>query len=48
MFIYVINMAFLNNESAKERMVQYGISFAIGGLLGDVFFHTLPEMNKMA
>ena len=26
-------------------MTQYMISFAIGGLLGDVFFHTLPHMN---
>jgi len=27
-------------------MTQYLISFAIGGLLGDVFFHTLPHMNS--
>jgi len=25
--------------------MKYAISFAIGGLLGDVFFHTLPHMN---
>jgi solute carrier family 39 (zinc transporter), member 7 len=29
----------------RETMTQYMISFAIGGLLGDVFFHTLPHMN---
>jgi len=27
-------------------MTQYLISFAIGGLLGDVFFHTLPHMGS--
>lgn len=27
-------------------MVKYGISFAIGGLLGDVFFHTLPHLKE--
>jgi len=25
--------------------MKYAISFAIGGLLGDVFFHTLPHMS---
>jgi zinc transporter 7 len=26
--------------------MKYAISFAIGGLLGDVFFHTMPHMNS--
>ena len=43
-FIYALNTAFLSNKETKDTIVLYGISFAIGGLLGDVFFHTLPEM----
>jgi len=27
-------------------MICYLISFAIGGLLGDVFFHTLPHLSE--
>ena len=27
-------------------MIFYLISFAIGGLLGDVFFHTLPHLSS--
>ena len=27
-------------------MIKYGISFAIGGLSGEVFFHTLPHLKE--
>lgn len=27
-------------------MIYYLISFAVGGLLGDVFFHTLPHLGQ--
>jgi hypothetical protein len=30
----------------KENVICYLISFAIGGLLGDVFFHTLPHLSE--
>jgi len=30
----------------KDSLLYYLISFAIGGLLGDVFFHTIPHMSK--
>jgi len=43
--IYVLNSMFMNTKEMRETMTQYMISFAIGGLLGDVFFHTLPHMN---
>ena len=35
----------MNSNESKEKMTQYSISFAIGGLLGDVFFHTMPHMS---
>ena len=40
----MINITFLSSQRAKDSVILYGISFAIGGLLGDVFFHTLPHM----
>lgn len=44
-FIYVINIGFQRSQGSKEVVVIYGIAFATGGLLGDVFFHTLPHLS---
>jgi len=41
-----MNSVFMRSKESREKMTQYLISFAIGGLLGDVFFHTLPHMNS--
>jgi len=38
-------MSGLISNQSKDIGMKYAISFAIGGLLGDVFFHTLPHMN---
>ena len=40
-----MNIIFMRSKESKDKMTQYLISFAIGGLLGDVFFHTIPHMN---
>ena len=44
--IYILNALFIGNTSTKDIAMKYSISFAIGGLLGDVFFHTLPYLNQ--
>jgi ABC-type nickel/cobalt efflux system permease component RcnA len=44
-FIYGLNMACLSNSKTRDSVLFYLISFAIGGLLGDVFFHTLPHLS---
>jgi solute carrier family 39 (zinc transporter), member 7 len=44
--IYAMNSCFMRTKEQREVMTQYLISFAIGGLLGDVFFHTLPHMSS--
>lgn len=44
-FIYLLNVIFLAKPSLRDSMIYYLISFAIGGLLGDVFFHTLPHLS---
>lgn len=43
--IYGMNKAFMSNKELRERVTQYMIAFAVGGLLGDVFFHTLPHLT---
>jgi hypothetical protein len=43
--IYALNLAFMSNKESRERITLYMLGFAIGGLLGDVFFHTLPHMS---
>ena len=43
--IYLMNLVFMRSEETRQNMTQYMIAFAIGGLLGDVFFHTIPHMN---
>jgi zinc transporter 7 len=45
-FIYGLNILFLASPWIKHSLIYYLISFAIGGLLGDVFFHTIPHMNS--
>ena len=45
-FIYMMNILFLSSPALRDSVICYLISFAIGGLLGDVFFHTLPHMNS--
>ena len=43
--IYVFNRLFISTKDNKNKVTLYLISFAIGGLLGDVFFHTLPHIG---
>jgi len=45
-FIYLLNLIFLSNPSLRDTLIYYLISFAVGGLLGDVFFHTLPHLGQ--
>ena len=33
-------------ERSREKFVHILLSFALGGLLGDVFFHTLPHLME--
>lgn len=44
--IYLLNVLFLSRPSLRDSVIYYLISFAIGGLLGDVFFHTLPHLGE--
>lgn len=45
-FVYAINRMVFTHKQQLESVTQYLISFAIGGLLGDVFFHTLPHIAE--
>lgn len=44
--IFSLNYVFLGSKQTRDRMTWYMISFAIGGLLGDVFFHQLPHIGS--
>jgi len=44
--IYFMSLIFMNNGNMNETFTQVLLSFALGGLLGDVFFHTLPHLNE--
>lgn len=46
-FVYAINTAIsgVGGHGAKDMLIKYGMSLAIGGLLGEVFFHTLPQLK---
>ena len=44
--IYLLNLVFLLKPSLRDTFIYYLISFAVGGLLGDVFFHTLPHLGQ--
>ena len=46
LFIYILNFFLISNKPGKNLLFFYLLAFAIGGLLGDVFFHTLPHMNS--
>lgn len=35
----------MQSKSGRERVTNVMLAFATGGLLGDVFFHTLPHMS---
>jgi hypothetical protein len=41
-FIYLMNS--MMNSQRRDSFVHVLLSFALGGLLGDVFFHTLPHI----
>jgi ABC-type nickel/cobalt efflux system permease component RcnA len=41
-----MNVVFLGSKSTRDKVIYFMISFAVGGLLGDVFFHTLPHLNE--
>lgn len=45
LFIYSLNLT-LTGAGTKDIIIKYGISFAIGGLLGDVFYHTMPDLRE--
>lgn len=34
------------SANSRDKFVHILLSFALGGLLGDVFFHTLPHMME--
>ena len=35
----------VNSDSSSKTLLKYLLSFAVGGLLGDVFLHLLPEAS---
>jgi solute carrier family 39 (zinc transporter), member 7 len=43
-FIYLLNLSV--SAANRDSFTHILLSFALGGLLGDVFFHTLPHMNS--
>ena len=43
--IYAMNIVFLHNAETRESFMYLLLSFAMGGLLGDVFFHTIPHLS---
>ena len=44
--IYAMNITIFNKKEYRDKFTNYMIAFAVGGLLGDVFFHTIPHMNS--
>ena len=44
--IYAMNVTFMRSEKSRERSTYLLLSFAMGGLLGDVFFHTIPHLSE--
>lgn len=44
--IYGLYKCFLNDEKSRDSFTYILLSFAMGGLLGDVFFHTLPHLSS--
>ena len=41
-----MNFMISTSDSAQKSFTYYLLSFALGGLLGDVFFHTIPHLNS--
>ncbi|CAG2108126.1 unnamed protein product [Medioppia subpectinata] len=39
------NNCLINADSSSKTLLKYLLSFAVGGLLGDVFLHLLPEAS---
>jgi len=44
--IYFMNVFFMGDEKTRESFTYVLLSFALGGLLGDVFFHTIPHLSS--
>ena len=42
--IYGMNLILVKGDDSREYFTSILLSFAMGGLLGDVFFHTLPHL----
>jgi len=42
--IYLMNSVI--SDRSRDKFVHILLSFALGGLLGDVFFHTLPHLME--
>jgi len=44
--VFWMGKAFMGGKDQRDKINHVMISFAIGGLLGDVFFHTLPHISQ--
>lgn len=42
--IYAMNVYLVRSEESRKSFMNILLAFAMGGLLGDVFFHTLPHL----
>ena len=42
--IFAVNL--ILSQKMRDTLVHVLLSFALGGLLGDVFFHTMPHMSE--
>lgn len=41
-----MNVCMVKGDDSREYFTSILLSFAMGGLLGDVFFHTLPHLQE--
>ena len=44
--IFALNSLFLSDPKTRDTFTYVLLSFALGGLLGDVFFHTMPHLAE--
>lgn len=44
--IYAMNVYLVRSEDQRKYFTNILLAFAMGGLLGDVFFHTLPHLAE--
>jgi zinc transporter 7 len=44
--IYAMNVYLVRSEDSRKYFTNILLAFAMGGLLGDVFFHTLPHLAE--